>query len=93
MNKSPRNNPLHRCPCACCDDGFHADATSRRGFLTAGASFAAVEAKIESAGEAKIETVGEPKTESAGEAIEAARLAPPIMAIDELGEPPTDVRH
>jgi hypothetical protein len=46
----------------------------------------AVEAKIESAGEAKIETVAE-------EAIEAAGLAPPIIAIDELGEPPIEARH
>ena len=51
------------------------------------------EAKIDSAGEAKIETVGEAKTEAAGEAIEATGPAPLNMAIGELGEPPTDVRH
>ena len=43
MTKSPRNNPLRRCLCACCDDGsgFRADGPSRRSFLTAGAALAA----------------------------------------------------
>ena len=43
MNNSPRNNPLHRSMCPCCQDngGFRADATSRRSFLAAGAALAA----------------------------------------------------
>ena len=41
MDKTPRANPLHRCLCACCDDGSHADGTSRRGFLATGAALAA----------------------------------------------------
>src|SRR5262245_41741066 len=36
------NNPLHRSICTCCQDGFRADATSRRGFLATSAAIAAV---------------------------------------------------
>jgi 5-methylthioadenosine/S-adenosylhomocysteine deaminase len=42
MAELPRDNPLRRCLCACCDDGggFRAGGPSRRGFL-AGAALAA----------------------------------------------------
>src|SRR4051794_22015994 len=42
MAEQPRNNPLQRCLCACCDDDsrFRADGPSRRSFL-AGAAVAA----------------------------------------------------
>ena len=43
MNDLPRNNPLHRPMCTCCQGGggFRAGPTSRRGFLAAGAALAA----------------------------------------------------
>lgn len=43
MKHSPSKTSLHRSMCNCCEDGgsFHADATSRRGFLAAGAALAA----------------------------------------------------